>query len=260
MSSPPPLHARRPNPKRLSLSLPRSPAAAPSPPQPVALPLPRPPGPRRPSLLTLITQPPAPYAPRPASLSPSSSSPTASTSTTPSTSPPLPPTFAFAMPTAYPFRQTEPYHDGPIEVLPGVWLGAEESVGRWDIWAGNTVGNTVRVVNVAQEVEDPFDAAGPGRVSGWPRPSALPAETAKRRMKLRTYPAVVGDGTRPHVEYCHARWSHGELGLADLPADACLGDVLYPRAPENNEGLWRFWETIRWMEEGRQGGTPVLIQ
>ncbi|OXB37584.1 hypothetical protein J007_02636 [Cryptococcus neoformans] len=162
------------------------------------------------------------------------------------------------MPTSYPFRQTEPYQDGPIEVLPGVWLGAEESVSRWDIWARNTTGNTVRVVNVAQEVEDPFDA-GPRRVSGWSRPSGLPEEISKRKMKLKTYPAAVGDGTRPHVEYCHAKWSHGELGLADLPEGASLRDVLYPRAPENSDGLWRFWEAIRWMEEGRQGGIPILI-
>lgn len=122
----------------------------------------------------------------------------------------------------------------------------------------------MRVVNVAQEVEDPFDP-GLSRVSGWPAPSGLPEEMPRRKLKLKAYPAgavAVGDGARPipHVEYCHARWSHGELGLADLPEGACLRDVLYPRAPENNERPWRFWETIRWMEEGRQRGIPILIQ
>ncbi|KAE8538957.1 hypothetical protein D1P53_005326 [Cryptococcus gattii VGV] len=256
MSSPPPVHPRRPKPKRLSLSLPLSPESAPSPA------LPRPPGPRRPSLLTLITQPPAAYPPR-APASPSSSSPTASTSTTPTTSPPLPPTFTLAVPAAYPFRQTEPYQHGPVQVLPGIWLGAEESVTRWDVWAANTTGNRVRVMNVAQEVEDPFDP-GLSRVSGWSAPSGLPDEMPRPKLKLKTYPTAavaVGDGARPipHVEYCHARWSHGELGLADLPEDACLRDVLYPRAPESSERPWRFWETIRWMEEGRQRGIPILI-
>lgn len=257
MSSPPPVHPRRPKPKRLSLSLPLSPSPAPSPARP------RPPGPRRPSLLALITQPPAAYPPpAPPSPSPSSSSPAASTSTTPTTSPPLPPTFALAAPTAYPFRQTEPYQDGPVQALPGIWLGAEESVSRWDVWATNATGNRVRVMNVAQEVEDPFDP-GLSRVSGWSAPSGLPEEMPSRKLKLKAYPAAVaGDGARPipHVEYCHARWSHGELGLGDLPEDACLTDVLYPRAPESSERPWRFWETIRWMEEGRQRGIPILIQ
>lgn len=117
-------------------------------------------------------------------------------------------------------------------------------------------------MNVAQEVEDPFEP-GLSRVSAWSAPSALPEEMPRRKLKLKAYPAAaVGDGARPipHVEYCHARWSHGELGLADLPEGACLRDVLYPTAPENNERPWRFWETIRWMEEGRQCGIPILIQ
>lgn len=203
--------------------------------------------------------------PKRLSLSLPLSSPTASTSTTP-TSPPLPPTFTLAVPAAYPLRQTVPYQHGPVQILPGIWLGAEESVSRWDVWATNTTENRVRVVNVAQEVKDPFDPGLSSRVSAWwSAPSALPEEIPRRKLMLKAYPAsasAVGDGATPipYVEYCHARWSHGELGLADLPKGACLADVLYPTAPENNETPWRFWETIRWMEQGRQRRIPILIQ
>ncbi|WVQ76681.1 hypothetical protein IAR50_006355 [Cryptococcus sp. DSM 104548] len=192
-----------------------------------------------------------PSASKAPSDSSSSTSLSASTNTTPSTSPPLPASFSFSKP--YPVRQAEPYEDGPIEVVPGVWLGAEESVWRFGVWAVGA--DTVRIVNVAQEIDDPFDPSA-RNVPGWSGASPLD----KGSMKLKAYPAVSEGGQkRPEVEYCHVRWSHGELGLADLPEKATLGDVRRPERPETGEGMWKFWEAIRWMEEGRKSGTPVLI-
>ncbi|ODO03021.1 hypothetical protein I350_05865 [Cryptococcus amylolentus CBS 6273] len=187
---------------------------------------------------------------KPASDSSSSTSFSASTNTTPSTSPPLPASISFSKP--YPVRQAEPYEDGPIEVVPGVWLGAEESAWRFGVWA---VGKSkVRIVNVAQEIDDPFDLS----VRADPGWSGTGSEK-KGSMKLKTYPSISeGPAARPEVEYCHVRWSHGELGLADLPEKATLGDVRRPQGPEVQD-MWKFWQAIRWMEEGRKSGTPVLI-
>ncbi|WVQ83922.1 hypothetical protein IAT38_006066 [Cryptococcus sp. DSM 104549] len=199
-----------------------------------------------------------------------SASGTGSTSTTPSTSPPLPSTFTFSVPSvpshsnypayadsSYPSRSAEPYADGPIEFLPGIWLGAEESVWRWDVWARGK--GRVRVVNVAQEVDDPFDPAAGEKDPGWA--GAHGEQAGKGKMKLTTYPSV-REGTeddRPEVEYCHVRWSHGEVGLADLPEGARLEEVMKGREPAGREGMWKFWEAIQWMEAGRRDGVPVLL-
>jgi hypothetical protein len=148
-----------------------------------------------------------------------SSSPTstsiseASTSTTPFSSPQR--------------RSTEPhfggpYGKGPIQVIPFVYLGAEDSV--WDRrWRGD--GKRCRVLNVAQELENP-----------WARNDA-----DMERARFGKYD--LDDGA---VEYGHLRWSHGESGLAD-----CRGA---------GGGRWGFWRAINWMEEARRGGIPVLIQ
>ncbi|WWD21922.1 hypothetical protein CI109_106410 [Kwoniella shandongensis] len=181
-----------------------------------------------------------------------STSASGSTSTTPSTSPPLPASFTFSMPMSFPARPSEPYEDGPIEFLPGVFIGAEESVHQFERWAKGK--SRVRIVNVAQEIDDPFDPVNASSIPGWAFGSGK--GKGKEKMKMATYPST--EEGRPDVEYCHARWSHGELGLADLPENARLEDVLEGRAPETSE-MWKFWDAIRWMEEGRRAGVPVLI-
>ncbi|KAK8846615.1 hypothetical protein IAR55_005701 [Kwoniella newhampshirensis] len=181
-----------------------------------------------------------------------STSASGSTSTTPSTSPPLPASFTFSLPMAFPARPVEPYEEGPIEFLPGIYIGAEESVHQYDSWAKGE--RRVRIVNVAQEIDDPFEQTKLCRTSGWA--SAGGDGKGKEKMKLVSYPGEQ-DGC-PDVEYCHARWSHGELGLADLPDHARLEDVWEAKAPEQSD-TWKFWDVIRWMEEGRRASMPVLI-
>ncbi|WVW78896.1 hypothetical protein I302_100859 [Kwoniella bestiolae CBS 10118] len=188
----------------------------------------------------------------------------ASTSSTPSTSPPLPTAFTFAMPlnnyNHHPAkRQMEPYEDGPIEILPGIFLGAEESVFQFDSYAPSS--SKVRIINVAQEIDDPFDPSNSNVTPGWSR------SKGKQKMKFAMYPASTdGSNQRPEIEYCHVRWSHGELGLADIPDEAELAHLL--DVPDgdlrnlqgtNGDGIWGFWETIKWMEGGRRNGIPILI-
>ncbi|WWD08101.1 hypothetical protein V865_006212 [Kwoniella europaea PYCC6329] len=186
----------------------------------------------------------------------------ASTSSTPSTSPPLPTAFTFSMPLNNYYqhpskRQMEPYEDGPIEILPGIFLGAEESVHQFDTYAASS--SKVRIINVAQEIDDPFDTTNSSSTSmpGWSKGKG------KQKMELAVYP---GDSTgkRPEIEYCHVRWSHGELGLADIPPTAQLSHLIDPPEEEvlptaGEEGIWGFWESIKWMESGRKSGIPILI-
>jgi tyrosine-protein phosphatase len=138
-----------------------------------------------------------------------------------------------------PIRPIEPYENGPIEILPNLFLGAEESMWRWDVWARS---RRVRVLNVAQEIDDPFDQSSRGK--------------GKEKVRVAQYPAEQG---RPEVQYAHLRWSHGEAGLAEVDEHTRLEDVVNPSAVEGRE-TWRFWEAIRWCESGRLAGEPVLIQ
>ncbi|WRT65175.1 uncharacterized protein IL334_002118 [Kwoniella shivajii] len=199
-----------------------------------------------------------------------SASTSRSTSSTPSTSPPLPTSFTFNVPLSYaPKRQIEPYEDGPIEILPGIYLGTEDSVHHFDKYTSNTstsaTSSKVRIINVAQEIDDPFDESSMA-IHGW---STSNKGKNKEKMKFKTYPKDPNydnyDGGRPEIEYCHIRWSHGELGLADIPDTADLMDVLNPTTITKDEIskeqviMWRFWEIIQWMEKGRKEGIPILI-
>jgi len=156
----------------------------------------------------------------------SSSSPPGSTYTSPST-PPLVE------------HHEEPYANGPIELVPGVFLGAEDSVFHWKTYAGSS--SRVRILNVAQEIDDPFTT-----IKG----------KGKQKLDLADYEAEPG---RPKVEYAHLLWGHGEGGLADLPNGASLDQIINTRSPLGTE-KWGFWDAIQWMEEARREGTPILIQ
>lgn len=141
-----------------------------------------------------------------------------------------------------PQRPLEPYEDGPVEILPNIFLGAEDSVFHWDAWTKGK--KVVRVMCVAQEIDNPFEPA-------W-------AEGSKDKGKVGVgrYAAT---HERPEVVYAHLKWSHGESGLAELESWTTLDDVIAPKAMDVGE-TWRFWEAIRWIEEGRQRDEPVLIQ
>jgi tyrosine-protein phosphatase len=184
------------------------------------------------------------------STSNSSNSATDSASSTPSTSPPLP-ISSEERELTYPSLLTlEPYSDGPIEIIPGVWLGAEDSVWHFDSWARGK--DSVGIVNVAQEIENPFDPNTSTDTWDWP-------STAKGKPKV-ALSSHQNEG-QPRVEYAHLRWSHGEGGLADLPDAATLDELVssptYAGTPAAQQ--WRFWEAVRWLEVRRRAGTPVLI-
>ncbi|KAL7423284.1 tyrosine/serine/threonine protein phosphatase [Cryptotrichosporon argae] len=130
-----------------------------------------------------------------------------------------------------------PYANGPVELVPGVWLGAEDSVWRWDVWAPHAP--VVGVLNVAQEISDPFASGGSPGLDG--------------KVALAMYGTTVD---RPTVHYAHLRWSHGEGGLSEVDSGARLNDLAV--APEARV-RFRFWDAIRWLEVKRKAGMPVLI-
>lgn len=173
----------------------------------------------------------------------SSSSNIDSITSTPSTSPPLNDNDNYG-------QSLEPYADGPRELIPGVWLGAEDSPWYWDVWArGN---DKVATVNVAQEIENPFEenANREAIASGWT------SHKGKASVAITTHPA---EKDQPQMEYAHLRWSHGEGGLSEVPSSATISQLIHPDSPSADSTQWRFWEAVRWIELRRREGTPVII-
>lgn len=89
-----------------------------------------------------------------------------------------------------------PYVDGPVEILPGVWLGNEDNATSWKGLADRGIR---AILNVAREVISPFDTAALSR-------SASGACDARETF----YPA---HGTRPAMHYLKLSWSHGQPDL-----------------------------------------------
>ena len=178
--------------------------------------------------------------------SPLTSSESVSSASTPSSSPPLPASTPFTTtltPASYPTRLAEQYESGPVEIIPNVFLGAEDSASDLS-WARGRY-QRIRIVNVAQEIENPF---GSGAAHGM---------QDKEKIAFATYPARHG---YPEVEYCHLRWSHGEGGLAQLPPASDLTELLDGSGPDMDADSWGMWNAVKWLEGARRAGTPVLIQ
>ncbi|KAG9127364.1 hypothetical protein FRC07_014528 [Ceratobasidium sp. 392] len=129
-----------------------------------------------------------------------------------------------------------PYADGPIQILPGIWLGQEENARNWP----QLHARGIRwVLNVAKEVAPPYldeknDVADPPKSAVDERlrirPSAStpnlaqpqsaflsrrkpgPEEQAQRPSEPRGVPFVPPTGG-PALLYIHLPWSHGQSDL-----------------------------------------------
>ena len=98
---------------------------------------------------------------------------------------------------------TAPYPDGPIEILPKIWLGAEDNARDWRGLVTKGIGS---VLNVAKEVVSPFDSLIP---ADSPRTNELPGGAV---VNQATYYPADGLG-RPGLHYLKLQWSHGQSDL-----------------------------------------------
>lgn len=98
------------------------------------------------------------------------------------------------------------YLDGPIEIMPGVWLGAEENARDWK---GLIERGIKCILNVAKEVSSPFDSTTHQSIHNVT--SAPNLNTVTRH--AGTYqPAHLPSG-RPGIHYLKMPWSHGQADL-----------------------------------------------
>ena len=100
-----------------------------------------------------------------------------------------------------------PYADGPVQIIPGIWLGSEENARDWN---GLIERGIKSVLNVAKEVSSPFDAAN--------KPLRTVSSTPNFRNSYDQdptyYPPHIASG-RPAMHYLKLQWSHGQQDLVE---------------------------------------------
>ncbi|GBE78263.1 predicted protein [Sparassis crispa] len=99
-----------------------------------------------------------------------------------------------------------PYSDGPIQVLPGIWLGSEDTARNWKVLVERGIRS---ILNVAKEVYTDFDTdTDPLR----PFMSTPDLNSTLSGPDSTYYPAHVPSG-RPSMHYLKLPWSHGQSDL-----------------------------------------------
>ncbi len=103
---------------------------------------------------------------------------------------------------------TIPYLDGPVQILPGVWLGSEDNARDWDRLGEKGIRS---ILNVAREVNSPFDANASTQVL---RPFVSEPDLKEMsRESQSTFHSAHGPSGRPAMHYLKLPWSHGQKNL-----------------------------------------------
>ncbi|KAH7880522.1 uncharacterized protein C8R40DRAFT_1165486 [Lentinula edodes] len=123
-----------------------------------------------------------------------------------------------------------PYADGPIQIIPGIWLGSEDNARDW---TGLIERGIKSILNVAKEVASPFEPAKPHSL----RVAVSTPNLNKTLDSTATYHPPHPATGRPGLHYLKLPWSHGQR---DLVADG------FPVA-------------MRFTDEALQRGDGVLI-
>ncbi|KIJ68251.1 hypothetical protein HYDPIDRAFT_106410 [Hydnomerulius pinastri MD-312] len=124
---------------------------------------------------------------------------------------------------------TVPYLGGPIQVLPGVWLGSEDNARDWP---GLLEHRIKAILNVAKEVTSPFDSAAAQPVR--PFVSTPNLYSRARQSKSTYYPPHIASG-RPGMHYLKLDWSHGQRDLVTEGFPTAMAFV--DAALERDEGV-----------------------
>ncbi|CAL1695979.1 unnamed protein product [Somion occarium] len=122
-----------------------------------------------------------------------------------------------------------PYLDGPIQILPGIWLGSEDNARDWK---GLIERGIKSVLNVAKEVVTVFDnsTAQPLR----PFMSTPDLSVTVSTSDSTYYPAHIPSG-RPAMHYLKLPWSHGQSDLVRQGFPAAM--LFVDQALERGDGV-----------------------
>ncbi|KAM5535401.1 hypothetical protein V8D89_010923 [Ganoderma adspersum] len=126
---------------------------------------------------------------------------------------------------------TVPYADGPIQILPGIWLGSEDNVRDW---RGLMERRIKSILNVAKEVQTDFDQIAQPMRPFMSTPD-LNANVGGPSGQDPTYrPAHLPTG-RPAMHYLKLHWSHGQSDLVSQGFPAAFSFV--DQALERGDGV-----------------------
>ncbi|KAF8649717.1 hypothetical protein AX16_005489 [Volvariella volvacea WC 439] len=122
-----------------------------------------------------------------------------------------------------------PYADGPIQILPGIWLGSEDNARDWK---GLMERGIKSILNVAKEVSLPFDTHSGSQ----PLRSVVSTPDFKttRDPNSTYYPPHAASG-RPGMYYLKLQWSHGQQNLVKEGFKAAM--AFTDAALERGEGV-----------------------
>ncbi|KAF8973743.1 hypothetical protein BDZ97DRAFT_1935701 [Flammula alnicola] len=102
-----------------------------------------------------------------------------------------------------------PYADGPVQVIPGIWIGSEDNARDWKVLIERGIRS---ILNVAKEVASPFDSLQSSHAL---RPAmSTPNFRSHRDSDPTYYPAHLPSG-RPAMHYLKLQWSHGQQDLVE---------------------------------------------
>jgi len=102
-----------------------------------------------------------------------------------------------------------PYADGPVQVIPGIWIGSEDNARDWKCLMERGIRS---ILNVAKEVSSSFDSFSTSQ--------ALRSVTSTPNFRDRAdldptyYPPHVPSG-RPGMHCLKLDWSHGQQDLVN---------------------------------------------
>ncbi|KAF9270403.1 hypothetical protein L218DRAFT_993023 [Marasmius fiardii PR-910] len=100
---------------------------------------------------------------------------------------------------------TAPYVNGPVQILPGIWLGSEDNARNIPMLLEKGIKS---ILNVAKEVASPFEPASTQQL----RSTVSTPNLAKPSKSESTYYPPHPSG-RPGMHYLKLQWSHGQQNL-----------------------------------------------
>ena len=107
-----------------------------------------------------------------------------------------------------------PYADGPVQVIPGIWIGSEDNARDWK----GLIERGIRsILNVAKEVSSPFDhdfVLAQGLRSAVSTPNFRNIQPSSTSVSTHYYQPHVQSG-RPGMHYLKLDWSHGQQDLVN---------------------------------------------
>lgn len=104
---------------------------------------------------------------------------------------------------------TVAYADGPIQILPSIWLGSEDNVRDW---RGLRERGIKSILNVAKEVQTEFDQAAQPLRPFMSTPDLTETISGPTGQDPTFHPAHLPSG-RPAMHYLKLHWSHGQADL-----------------------------------------------